>query len=279
MRKSYQQLLWSYVPAYEYPRKYVNQHHNNREITSMIQSFTWKWGQRALGKGRTLCRCNRRSSRQRRTRWRSSALRSGARWSWLSFKKARSPMSYNLAAGQLNSFILKLAANPESWLGECDLISFITFAVATECISKNIYGQRRSTSHRRRRRSRWEDLVRRIASTQQEQRLQNVYINFSSTSFSHFPSDRLAGASNNWNAINPPGRAAVQTAWYKFYLFTVIRNLQGCQEAANLTLARGYGEQMLERFRHGIEMNEYLLASTDHPRRPAHLDNLGTIHK
>ena len=104
--------------------------------------------------------------------------------------------SDNLAASQLNSFILKLAANPESWLGECDLISFITFAVATECISKNIYGQR-STSHRRRRRSRWEDLVRRIACTQQEQRLQNVYINNSSTSFSHFPSDRLAGASNN----------------------------------------------------------------------------------
>ena len=38
-------------------------------------------------------------------------------------------------------------------------------------------------------------------------------------------------------------------------------NLQGCQEAAHAR-ARGNGDQMLERFHHGIEMNESLLAPT-----------------
>ena len=39
-------------------------------------------------------------------------------------------------------------------------------------------------------------------------------------------------------------------------------NLQGCQEAVNPTLARGNGDWMLERFHHGIEMNNTISIST-----------------
>ena len=39
-------------------------------------------------------------------------------------------------------------------------------------------------------------------------------------------------------------------------------NLQGCQEAVNSSLARGNGDWMLEKFHHGIEMNNMISIST-----------------